>query len=72
MSELNCLTNPSHIDYVGRSCQNKLDFSLSLKQELQLRGVPGEDQLESFREYLQNPLYNQDMYIKLVNAVNCY
>ena len=71
-NDINKETNPMHIDFVGVTCQEKLDFSLNLNRQLQLRSLAITGLKQERLERLRTALEDEHTYLELCSTVKRY
>ena len=71
-NDINKETNPSHIDFIGATCQEKLDFSLTLNRQLQLRSLAITGLKQERLECLCTALEDEHTYLELCSTVKRY
>ena len=63
---------PNHIDYEGQTRPDKLAFSSTVTQQLQLRNIDSEGRLNERVERLQEVLFEQEEYLTIRNTIERY
>ena len=72
INDVNKSKNPMHIDFVGASCQEKLDFSSTLNNQLQMRGLSYDGSKSEQLKRLRVVLYDQHFHLTTCRTVKCY
>ena len=63
---------PNHIDYKGKTRPDKITFSSTVTQQLQLRNIDSEGRLNERVERLQEVLFEQEEYLTIRNTIERY
>ena len=71
-NDINRNNMPNHINYKGKTRPDKLTFSSTVTQQLQLRNIDSKGRLNMRVEGLREGLFEQEEYLTICNTIERY